>query len=254
MVLMATFTPKGLILPDPPTVDGPPPTGTEDGDPVRIGDINANLDRISLMGVGARALASSEHPDFGSIDDFPGTIIFETDNNGILVRRGRDNFDNFSGSVNLDANYRAVAPGVWAEWNTENIFSSWLSGNNNRKHARVTMLGRLVHVHIEVRIGSGGSIIAGPILPAQLPTNRDTGSESGFGPDAITAGPWPVGTATAIIGGNYYFGRILLVAAQPVVRTIPNTNNGVGTAWSPTTPATWAPGDGVTFDYYYWST
>lgn len=220
----------------------------DDGDPVDIGQINANLDRISLMGVGARPLSSSEHPAFGSIDDMPGTIIFETDNNGILVRRKGAS----SGSNNLNATYRSISPGNWAEWDTNNVFSSWLSGDNNRKHVRVTMLGRLIFVHIEARIGSGGSVIGG-MLPVQLPTNRDTSVEDGFGGDAITAGPWPVGHAVANIGNALYTGRILLVNGQPTVRNVPNSNTAIGSAWGTTVPAAWGPGDGVSFDFMYWS-
>lgn len=246
---MVTFTPKGLILPDPPTVSGPPPGGTEDGDPVDINQINANLDRISLMGVGARQLISSEHPALGSIDDMTGTIIFETDNNGILVRRKGTAF----ASNNLDGNYRSVAPGNWAEWNTNNVFSSWLSGDNNHKHIRVAMLGRLIFVHIEAQIGAGGSIVGTGMLPVQLPTNRDVSVESGFGGDDITAGPWSCGHAVAIIGGTPYVGRILLVEGQPVVRNVPNSSTAIGAAWNPTTPAAWAVGDGVSFDFMYWS-
>lgn len=221
----------------------------DDGDPVDIGQINANLDRMSLLGVGARPVLSSEHPAVGSIDDMPGTIIFETDNNGILVRRKGSTF----ASNNLDGNYRSAAPGNWAEWNSGNPFSGWLSGDNNRKHIRVTMLGRLIFVHIEFRIGSGGSIIGGTILPAQLPTNRDVSVEGDFGGDAITAGPWPVGHAVANIGNALYTGRILLVNGQPVVRNVPNSNTAIGSAWGTTVPAAWAPGDGACFDFMYWS-
>lgn len=220
-----------------------------DGDPVDIAQINANLDRTSLMGVGARTVSSSEHPALGSIDDMSGTIIFETDNKGILVRRR----GTAGGSNNLDANYRSVAPGNWAEWDTNNVFSSWLSGDNNYKHIRVSMLGRLIFVHIEFRLGTGGSIIGGTMLPVQLPTNRDTSVESGFGGDAITAGPWPVGYAIANIGGSIYNGRILLVDGQPVVRKVPDSNTSIGSAWTTNVPAVWAVGDGGSFDFMYWS-
>lgn len=226
------------------------PITDDDGDYVDINQLNANLDRASLMGVGARPLLSSEHPAFGSIDDLPGTIIFETDNNGILVRRRGTAF----GSNNLDANYRSVAPGNWAEWNSNNPFSSWLAGDNNYKHVRISMLGRLIHVHLEARIGTGGSIIpGGAFLPSQLPTNRDTSVESGFGGDAITAGPWPVGHAVANIGGNIYFGRVVLSAASPVIRTVPTSNTSGGSAWSNTVPAAWGVGDGISVDFRYWS-
>lgn len=221
----------------------------DDGDYVDINQLNANLDRASLMGVGARPLLSSEHPAFGSIDDMPGTIIFETDNNGILVRRRGTAF----GSNNLDANYRSVAPGNWAEWNSVNPFSGWLLGDNNYKHARVSMLGRLVHVHIEARIGTGGSIAAAPILPSQLPTNRDTSVESGFGGDAITAGPWPVGHAVALIGSDVHFGRVVLNVGAPTVRSVPTSNTTGGVAWSNNVPAPWGVGDGLAIDFRYWS-
>lgn len=225
------------------------PITDDDGDPVDIGQINANMDRTSLLGIGARPLLSSEHPALNSIDDMPGTIIFETDTNGILVRRK----GTAGGSNNLDANYRSIAPGNWAEWDTNNVFSGWLSGDNNRKHIRVAMLGRLIFVHIEFRIGTGGSIIGGTILPVQLPTARDTSVESGFGGDAITAGPWQVGHAVANIGGSLYTGRILLVNGQPVVRNVPNSSTAIGSAWTTAVPAAWSPGDGGSFDFMYWS-
>lgn len=221
----------------------------DDGDYVDINQINANLDRISQTGVGARPLLSSAHPAPGSIDDLTGTIIFETDNNGILVRRRGSAF----GNGNLDAHYRSIAPGNWEEWNSINPFSGWLIGDNNYKHARVTMLGRLIHVHIEARIGTGGSIAAAPFLPSQLPTNRDVSSESGFGNDAITAGPWPVGHAVALIGGDVHFGRVVLNVGAPTIRTVPTTNTTGGTAWSNNVPAVWGVGDGLSVDYRYWS-
>lgn len=229
----------------------PQPITLDDGDTVKIGDINANLDRISLMGVGARPLSSSEHPALGSIDDLPGTIILETDNNGILVRRRGTNF----GSFGLDANYRSHIPGNWQEWASNNPFSGWLTGDNNYKHVRVMMFGRLVFVHMEFQIGTGGEVLgSGPILPSQLPTNRDVSVENGYGGDGITAGPWPIGHASALIGGTMYTGRIMLINAQPVVRTIPATASTFGAAWSDTQPANWGVGDGGTFDYRYWST
>jgi hypothetical protein len=240
---MVTFTPKGLIKPDPPSAPG-----AEDGDIVDINQINANLDRISEMGAGARAVLSSGHPGFGSIDDSTGTIIYETDSKGVLVRRENTS----SGGLSLDTNYMSVMPGRWAEWNTNNIFSTWLSGDNNYKHARVTFLGRLVHVHIEMVIGEGGDVTAG-MLPNQLPIGRDTDSVSGFGDDDITAGPWPVGYASATLGGTVYFGRILLVAAQPVVRTISDSATSAGSAWGASVPANWAVGDSASFDFTYWS-
>lgn len=225
----------------------------DDGDLVDVNQLNTNLDRIADLAIGGQPLLSTDRPDFFSIDDATGRLIYETDTQGVYVRRN----GNSSGAVgigNVGANWRAVIPGTWRDWPNDNIWSSWLSGNNNTRRARIMPLGRLCFVHMEAVIGAGGSVSGNIGILTGLPFNTDMSSEAGYPLDGLDTGPWPVGDAMAIIGGSTYFGRIVQNSSSVVVRNIPTNNTSASNVWGATAPATWAVGDGITLDFCYYTT
>lgn len=229
------------------------PVTLDDGDLVDVNQLNANLDRIADLAVGGQPLLSTDRPDFFSIDDATGRLIYETDTQGTYVRRNGNSFGAV-GIGNVGANWRAVIPGTWRDWPNDNIWSSWLSGNNNTRRARIMPLGRLCFVHMEAVIGAGGSVSGNIGILTGLPFNTDMSSEAGYPLDGLDTGPWPVGDAMAIIGGSTYFGRIVQNSSSVVVRNIPTNNTSASNVWGATAPATWAVGDGITLDFCYYTT
>lgn len=226
----------------------------DDGEYVDVDHLNFNLDRIAEIGVGALPVLSSDRPDLFTINDMPGTILYETDSETTLVRRN----DNSNGSIglgNVAANWRSIIPGAWREWNYDGIWSDWLVGNNNTKRARVLLMGRLCFVHLEAVIGAGGSVAGNIGLSfAGLPFNNDNNSEAGYPADGFGLGPWPIGDAQAVIGGNTYFGRVVQSGGSIVARTLANTAAGSGNVFGATQPAAWGVGDGVSLDFCYYTT
>lgn len=228
------------------------PITDDDGDIVNVAQLNANLDRASLLGVGGRPILSGERPAYGTPDGRRGNILFETDTNNVLIRRNSTSDSN----GNADPDWRVVIPGQWYDFEGNNIWSGWLSGDNNLREARYMLLGRLCFVHVAATIGTGGDIFGTIALSSALPVLPDSNVEDAefgysYGGDELATGPWPLGGATARMGSDIWYGRVIKNGNNVGIRTIPATNPETGSLWGATIPANWAVGNSVSFDFVY---